>query len=285
MSSCATCGAAFGTKFSKFVCSGCGNEYCSAHLLESKHLQIDPAVQSQLSKGDGLCYECIFILWGKTDSDLQSPTGIAGRWRKGFLTLWEKTRSTLSKRPKKTDLVKINKNSFEGMNSNLAFAVFRHQKNIGYDFIIQDLTTFARLYSVSVGRKNEKDFCLKDVYRLIDWLRSHPTLPDWAHGVSWDTIESSPDGMSYVMDIWHVVGAAISLSNPATGLPWAAYHVSDRVVDQAAGGGIFLTMYDKLKDKLGLNINPKKALVSYLAGRFILQLFKGSQETQPSTQP
>ncbi len=91
MSSCATCGAAFGTKFSKFACCGCGNNYCSAHLLESKHLLIDPSVQSHLSKGDGLCNECIFILWGKTDNDLQAPSGIAGRWRKGFRNLWEKT--------------------------------------------------------------------------------------------------------------------------------------------------------------------------------------------------
>jgi hypothetical protein len=157
-------------------------------------------------------------------------------------------------------------------------AIFRHQKDVGYDFIIQELTTFARLYSISQGRKNEKDFCLRDVYRLVDWLRSHPTLPGWAHGVSWNTIESTPEGIPYFMDIWHVVGAAVALTNPATGLPWAAYHLGDRVIDQGTGSGIFMSLYNQLRDKLGLNINPQKALVSYLAGLFILQLFNDSKE-------
>jgi hypothetical protein len=54
----------------------------------------------------------------------------------------------------------------------------------------------------------------------------------------------------------------------------AAYHVGDRVVEQATGRSIFNNFYDKTKDKLGLNINPKMAIISYLSGLFILQLFK-----------
>lgn len=278
MPTCVTCEAEFGIKFSKLICSKCRQEFCSAHLIEAKHLEISPSLQSSIQQGDGLCYQCIFLVWGKTDEQITSPNGIIGRVTSALIALWEKTKSAFSNEPQKTDLVKILTNSFDDINANRSLAIFRHQKNIEYDFIIQDLTAFSRLFAVSQGRKNEKDFCLNDVYRLIDWVRSHPILPNWAHGISWNTIESSPDGLAYIMDVWHVVGAAMTLANPATGLAWAAYHLGDRAVDQGTGRGIFSNVYDKLKSKLGLNINPSKALVAYLAGLFIIQLLNESTE-------
>ena len=273
MSACTICNARFGIKFNKFVCSLCEKEYCSAHLIKSKYLELAPSVRDQFSLNDGLCHQCIFTLWGKANTDLDSPKGVSGRLATVLKLLWVKTKSRLSNKPLKTDLVKISEDSFEDMNSNRAWIILKHQEDVGYDFILEDLTTFARLYAVSQGRKCEKDFSLKDVYQLVDWLKRHPKLPNWLHRMKWKTIESGPDGISYIQDIWHLVSAAVALTNPATGLPWAAYHLGDRVVEQQTGSGTFKTLYNKLKDKFELNLNPKKALVSYLAGLFILQLY------------
>lgn len=270
MSECSTCNAKFGAKFTEYVCSVCNAKYCSAHLIEAKDIALDSSIQTEISLKDGLCHHCIFKLWGKADADLSAPKGILGRLSSSAKSLWDKLKSAFIDTQNKTGLVKISEGAFEKMNSNIALAVFRHQKDIELDSIVKELTTFARLYSVSHGRKNEKDFSLKDIYRLVEWLKTHPTLPGWSHDVTWNLIESGPSGISYLTDIWHVVGTAVSLSNPIS----AAYHVSDRVVDQFSGRSIFENFYDKAKNTLGLNVNPKMAIVSYLSGLFILQLFK-----------
>jgi hypothetical protein len=270
MSACTTCNAQFGAKFTQYVCSICDRNFCSAHLIEAKDIVLDSSIQAEIVLKDGLCHHCIFKLWGKADDDLCAPKGIWGRLCVSMKVLWGKSKSLFSAAAEKTALVKISEGAFEKMNSNIALAVFRHQKDIGLDFIVRELTNFARLYSVSHGRKNEKDFSLKDVYRLVDWLKTHPTLPGWSHDITWDLLESGPSGISYLTDIWHVVGTAVSLSNPIS----AAYHVGDRVIEQTTGRGIFENLYINTKDKLGLNVNPKMAIVSYLSGLFILQLFK-----------
>lgn len=270
MTVCSTCNAQFGVKFTEYICSVCNNKYCSAHLIEAKDIVLDSSIQPAISLKDGLCHHCIFKLWGKADADLSPPKGMVGRLSSSAKSLWNKSKSALMDTQNKTDLVKISDGAFEKMNSNISLAIFRHQKNIDLNFIVKELTNFARLYSVSHGRKNEKDFSLKDVYRLVDWLKTHPKLPGWSHDITWNLIESGPSGISYLTDIWHVVGTAVSLSNPVS----AAYHVGDRVVEQATGRSIFDNLYVKTKDTLGLNVNPKMAIVSYLSGLFILQLFK-----------
>ena len=276
---CSTCSAEFGIKFDKLVCSCCENVFCTGHFVKAKYLKIDKSIQSELPLADGLCYQCIFQVLGKADSVSASSKGVIGRITNILDSLWKKTKSTFSNALQKTDLIKISADSFEDINSSRSWSIFRHQQDVGYDFIIKDMTAFARLISINQGRKNEKDFSLNDIYRLIDWLKSHPNLPNWTHHLTWNSIESTPDGLAYFMDVWHVIGAVVCLSNPATGYPLAAYHLGDRLVDQGTGKGIFELMYSKIKWELGLNINTHKALVSYLAGLFILQLFSESEET------
>lgn len=270
MTECATCNAKFGVKFTEYICSVCNSKFCSAHFIEAKDLELDSSIQSSITLNEGLCHHCIFKIWGKSDEDLRAPKGIWGRLSTSAKSLWDKSSSIFSDAPKKTELVKISGAAFEKANSNISLAILRHQKDIDLSFIVKELTNFARLYSVSHGRISEKDFSLKDVYRLVDWLKTHPTLPSWSHDLTWEIIESGPSGISYLTDIWHVVGTAVSLSNPIS----AAYHVGDRVVEQTTGRGIFENFYAKSKDTLGLNVNPKMAIVSYLSGLFILQLYK-----------
>jgi hypothetical protein len=129
---------------------------------------------------------------------------------------------------------------------------------------------FARVYAVAQGRSTERSIALSDVYHLVDWARSHPRIPSWAHQVQWSAIESSPSYMAFASDVWHVAQAAMALGSPAT----LAYHVADRLVDQVGGKGLAAGAYDLFKDKLGLNINVKDALLSYFAGLVILQLLR-----------
>lgn len=229
---------------------------------------------TQLREGHGLCVSCILSIWKKTDSDLAPPQGIVGRSKKGLTTAWEKTTSLFSREPLNTDLVRLSEDTFATLNAARAFAIFRHQRDVTQEFIISELTEFARLYAVSQGRSTEKGFSLSDIYHLVDWLKTHPNLPDWSHGITWGLIEGSPSYLSYVWDVWHVAQSAIAMSNPATASATLAYHLGDRALDQKTGKGIFETGYETVKDQFGLNINPKKAILYYLAGLFVLQLLK-----------
>lgn len=274
MSTCTTCSAEFGPKFGRLVCAKCQKPFCAGHLVPSENASFHSKLMSTLHNGHGLCLECILQIWGKTDEDLKPPKGIVGRTKNNLNSAWSSLGSVVSRTPNRKQLVKIYDSTFESLNSSRAFAVFRHQKEITQDFIIKDLTTFARLYAVSQGRTTEKNFNLTDIYHLIDWLRSHPRIPNWAHGVTWSRLESSPAYFSQLSDVWHVAQTAILLSNPASATTYLVYHVGDRAMDQQIGKGLLSVGYDVAKDKLGLNINPKKALLCYLAGLFIIQLLQ-----------
>jgi hypothetical protein len=229
---------------------------------------------STFSGGQGLCLDCILQVWGKTNEDLAEPTGIVGRTKNNLGAAWTSLTTFIARTPDRTSLVKLHDSTFVSLNSSRALAIFRNQTNISQDFIIKDLTVFARVYAVSQGRSTEKNFNLTDIYHLVDWMRSHPIIPDWAHGVTWATIESSPAYLSHLSDIWHIAQTAIALSNPATAAVEVAYHLSDRALDQTTGKGIFSAGYEVAKDTLGLNVNFKAALLSYFGGQVVLQLLQ-----------
>lgn len=274
MISCNICAAQFGPKFTLLVCSKCQLSFCTGHLILSQYAVFHSSITAQLREGHGLCVSCVLSIWGKTDEDLTPAKGILGRSKKGMTAAWDKTTSLLSREPLRVNLVKISEDSFSEFNTARAFAIFRNQAEVTQEFIVAELTEYARLFAVSQGRLTEKGFSLTDIYYLVDWLRTHPNLPNWSHGISWSLIESSPTYLSYVSDVWHVAQSAIALSNPATASATLAYHLGDRALDQKTGKGLFATGYETVKDKLGLNINPKKAILCYLAGLFVLQLLK-----------
>lgn len=270
MPTCKTCAAEFGAKFKRLLCSKCQGVFCAGHLLPSKSVAFHSKVVGKFASGQGVCLSCLLDIWGKTDEEVRDPRGILGRAAQRTKRLWGFVRGFSSRTPNRAEMVRFSDGAFEALNSSRALAVFRHQKDVSQAAIIQDLTVFARVYAVSQGRATEKSFSLADVYHLVDWMRSHPKIPGWAHGVNWSTIESSPAYFSYLSDIWHVTQTAISLSNPVS----AGYHVLDRVLDQTTGKGVFSTGYYAVKDKLGLNVNLKAALLSYLCGQFIIQGLK-----------
>lgn len=240
----------------------------------SENASFHSKLMSTFSGGQGLCLDCILQVWGKTDEDLKEPKGILGRAKKNLGVARDSLSTIVLRNPNRNQLVKLYDSTFESLNYSRALAVFRHQADLSKDFIIKDLTAFARVYAVSQGRSTEKSFNLKDIYQLVDWMRSHPKIPEWAQGVTWGVIESSPAYFSHISDIWHVAQTAIALSNPATATASLAYHVSDRVFDQTIGKGLFSASYGSVKDKLGLNVNVKTALLSYFGGQFVLQLLK-----------
>lgn len=258
---CHTCDAEFGIKFDGMTCSYCGHIFCKGHLIENEMLAIDKLSHNNLELKDGICFKCLFNQWGVDEQ----PTGIFERWvRRPIINKWH----YLFNKPNKTELVKVEESSLKEINSRRAWAIFKHQKEITLEKVIQDAREYAKLVAICKGRKNEKDVTLKDVYKFIEWIKNHPNLPNWAHGISWHWIESAPAGIEYIMDAWHVFSAAV-----ATTPPVAIYHVSDRVFEQISGRGAASHIYEKSKDKLGLNFNLKMAVVSYMAGRFILQIY------------
>lgn len=279
MAACSACHAQFGPKFREYICSRCQSGFCAGHLIAIEHAKLHSKLMPALSGGQGLCLQCILDVWNKTDSDLAAsrPQGIAGRTRKNLSGAWSAIAGWLSSEPKRTSLIRLDDAAFESINSARALAVLRHQKDVTREDVIADLTQFARVYAVSQGRDTERSFALEDVYRLVDWMRSHPKFPSWAHGVTWSIIESSPSYMAHVMDIWHVAKTAIAFSNPVTAAATVVYQVGDRAVDQVKGKGIALTAYDAVKDKVGLNVNMKMAVFSFLGGLFVMQLLKRSE--------
>lgn len=270
MSQCKTCTAEFGVKFNRYVCARCQNGFCAGHLILSEYLTIRSDLMSTLKSGHGLCLECILEIWGKTDSDLEAPQGILGRLKKTCIVSWDSTTSIISNKPSKTDLIKLSDDAFESLNTARSLSILRHQKDDTEIDIIKDLRLFARIYSVSQGRTAEKNFALTDIYHIVDWMRSHPNIPNWAHGITWSTIESSPSYLDHISDVWHIVQVAITYSNPIS----VAYHATDRAINQATGKTLFSASYASVKDKLGLNINIKLALTSYFGGQLIIELLK-----------
>lgn len=274
MTMCSTCSAKFGAKFKKYTCARCQKPFCAGHLVLSDNASFHSEIMSTFSGGHGLCLDCILEVWGKTNEDLQHPKGILGRTKAQISSGWKSLTSFISRSPNRTELIKLNDNTFEKLNAARSLAVLRHQADISQDQIIADLTLFARVYAVSQGRSTEKSFALTDIYHLVEWLRDHPSIPTWAHGVTWSLIESSPAYLDYLSDIWHLAQTAVALSNPAGAAVSVAYHVGDRTLDQTTGKSLFSTGYGTLKDKLGLNVNVKAALISYFGGQFVMQLLK-----------
>lgn len=266
---CSACGATFGIKFEQYACCMCGSSFCSGDFLLSEWITVHHSLSAQFKSGHGVCLGCVLEVWERTDAHLSPPRGVLGRLLKRSREAWKGLRGVVLGRGMNQRPIEItNEDSFEKLNTAKALAVLRHQKDLTLEKLAKDLVLFARIYAISQKRENERSVALTDIYHLVDWIRAHPVIPDWAHGVQWSSIESTPGYLDYVSDVWHIAQAAISWSNPAT----VAYHVADRALDQVAGRGLGGTAYQMVKDRLGLNINVKAALLSYLAGLVILQL-------------
>lgn len=262
---CHTCSAKFGNKFDCLTCSFCGHLYCDGHLIEEEMFVLNN--DSREYSGQGICFDCLFKQWAVDER----PKGIVDRWiKRPMQSAW----SYLSNKPNATELVKVSDTSLSKINNKRAFAVFKHQHEIVFEDVIRDAKEYAKLVAVSRGRKNEKDLSFNDLYKFIEWIKNHPVLPEWAHAISWHQIESTPIGLAYVMDAWHIFSAAV-----ATTPVGAIYHAGDRVLEQKTGKGFFSHVYQNAKDKSGLNFNLKMAVLSYIVGCFILQIYETENTT------
>lgn len=275
MSSCTTCAAQFGVKFSRYQCLQCQKGHCVGHIIPSDQMKISPAVMQSVSGGGhGFCFDCILAIWGKDDEKIAAPVGILGRAKSSATRLWSQAKETIARQPGKLEALVVTDTCFEELNSARALAIFRNQTELEPERMEEDLKKFARIYAVSQGRTTERSISLLDVYQVMDWLRAHPLIPGFAHGLQWSTLESSPHHLALLTDAWRVAQSAIILSSPVPAAAALAYNVADRALDQMTGKSLASFGYASLKDKLGLNVNVKQALIYYFAGQFILQLLK-----------
>ena len=258
-SNCNACNASFGLKFDNLTCSFCGRLFCAGHLISNEDFVLNNA--SADFSGSGICFDCLFKQWNIDEK----ANGFMDRWIK---RPFNKLISYVSNQPKPTEQIKISHTSLVKINRNIAWSIFMHQQEITLEDVFQNARSYAKLVSVNRGRNNERDVSLNDLYKFIDWIKSHPNLPDWIHDITWHKLESVQGGAGYVMDIWHVFFAAVA-SNPVT----AIYHVGDRIVEQQTGKGLFTHVYQKTKNGMGLNINIRMAIIYYLAGCFIFKFY------------
>jgi hypothetical protein len=270
---CSACGALFGIKYSEYTCVVCGGGFCAGDLFQTQQTRLHSHLQAMFTGARrGICIGCVLRVWGKSDDQLAPAKGLFGRWRRQAEAAWKWIKEKLPGQQRPYDLLSVNQAAFAELNWEKALAVARHQKDMSKEDIAHSLVKFARVYAVSQGRDSERSIALRDIYALIEWVQTHPKIPGFVHSIKWSTIESTPGYLSYFSDAWHIANAAIALSNPLAGAAKALYHVADRAVDQVADKSLFSGFYDLVKDKLGLNVNPKNALLSYLAGLMILQL-------------
>jgi hypothetical protein len=278
-SACTACGASFGVKFAQYTCVVCGGEFCAGDLFPSHHTRMHSDLRAPYAgERRGTCIECVLSVWGKSEEKLIRPRGLGGRMRRQATNGWEWVRAKLPGQRRREDLLAVDEQAFSDLNWEKSLSVARHQKDMSQEEIASSLVLFARVYAVSQGRESERSISLQDIYALVAWVRTHPRIPQFVHGIQWSTIESTPAYLNYISDAWHIANAAIALSNPVIGAAKVLYHVADRAVDQVADKGLFGGFYDLVKDRLGLNVNPKSALLSYLAGLMILQLLKNREE-------
>ena len=133
--------------------------------------------------------------------------------------------------------------------------------------------------------KNVNDMLLAYVFKLNP-IKPHGVYPDMYMYQS-RRFSSFRGRQNYIFTLrvegqpehWELAAYSrvVPLSNPASGVPWVAYHLGDRIVEQKTGDGLFMAAFNKFSDRLGLNVNPKKALVVFLAGLFLLKLYRESE--------
>lgn len=272
MTTCASCSAQFGYKFSDYKCMHCQERFCSSHLVPTEFLKIDGRLSAAFAGGGaGMCTQCILVVWEKSDAHLEAPKTLSDRARVGFDTAWRAVWSTIGRAPSGTELLQLDQHAFEHLNTSLAFGILRRHSDVEQSTLVAELTVFARLYAVSQGRSGERSICLKDVYALVDWLRTHPQMPDWAQEIRWSMLESSPGYLSYFTDVFRMAQIALA-ATPAGAAAKAGYVVADEVVTRSTGKGLLSNFYSYSKDSLGINVNLRSALISYFAGEFIMQL-------------
>ena len=264
MGSCCICEAEFGIKFKQKVCSQCKRTFCEGHIISNDLLSVTESYKYVCGL-DGICYQCLLYIYEKTDKHVAPAKGPFGR-TKDMLLRFKKY--IFNKDPRKN--VTIAKDAFQDIISKKSYVIFIHNRSISTDFIIKDLGILARVYAINMGRSGEKAISLKDIYRVVDWIRYHPKLPKFVQGITWQTLENVSVAADYMQDIWHITGGVIALANPAVGFPWAAYHLGDRAIDQVEGKGLF----GWTADKIGVNINIKIAISYWIIGNSLLKLYE-----------
>lgn len=270
MSHCQACSAAFGVKFASYRCLSCQSEHCKAHLIPVQNLRIDQSLMQAWQGGAGLCFKCIFRTWGCDDDALRAPRGMLGRLRQiaGDTFAGAARLSGVRKDPR--TLLTIDTRTFEDFSRARSFAMLRHQRVPTNEEIMADLASWARLFAITQGRSTERELCLNDVFHLVDWLRKEPPFPKVLLGLNWSTIERSPQYMALAADVLHVTRGAFAMMSAGT--TEVAYRVTDRAIEHFTGKSSIEFAYDKLKHRLGVNVNVRAFIIYWFVGQIILQL-------------
>lgn len=281
MSNCQTCSAEFGVKFASYRCLSCQNEHCKAHLIPVQNLKIHQSLMQTWQGGAGLCFTCIFRTWGSDSATLRTPRGMLGRLRQvAENTIDGAARLTgIRKDPK--SLLSIDSATFADFSRSRAFAMLRHQRVPTNEEIMMDLANWARLFALTQGRSTERELCLNDVFHLVDWLRKEPPFPKMLLGLNWSTVERSPQYMALAADVLHVTRGAFAMMSAGTAE--VAYRVTDRAIEHFTGKSSIEFAYDKLKHRLGVNLNLRVFIIYWFVGQIILQLLarRDDQKVEP----
>ena len=252
------------------MCLSCQNAYCKAHLLPIQNLNIHQSLMKSWSGGDGLCFSCIFRVWQCDDQALALPRGMFGRLRQIAGAAFDgASRFTRMQTDPKT-LLSIDYTTFAEFSRARAFAVLRHQRVLTNEEIMQDLASWARLYAITQGRSTERELCLNDLFHMVDWLRTKPPFPKFLLGLNWSTLEQSPQYMALATDVFHVTRGTLAIMSGGTAE--VAYRVTDRAIEHFTGKSSTEFAYDKIKHRLGMNVNLRSFILYWFVGQIILQL-------------
>jgi hypothetical protein len=270
MINCQACSAEFGVKFASYRCLSCQKEHCKAHLIPVQNLKIHQSLMQTWQGGAGLCFACIFRTWGCDGDALRTPRGMLGRLRQIAENTFDGAVRLTGIRKDPKELLAIDSATFADFSRSRAFAMLRHQRTPTNEEIMMDLANWARLFAITQGRSTERELCLNDVFHLVDWLRTEPPFPKVLLGLNWSTIERSPQYMALAADVLHVTRGAFALMSAGT--TEVAYRVTDRAIEHFTGKSSIEFAYDKLKHRLGMNVNLRVFIIYWFVGQIILQL-------------
>lgn len=270
MKNCHSCSAEFGIKFESHLCLSCQKVYCKAHLLPIQNLKIHQTLMQSWSGGDGLCFSCIFRIWECDEQALAQPRGMFGRMKQLASGAIDSAARFTGLQGDPKELLSIDSTTFPDFSRARAFAVLRHQRSLTNDEIMGDLAEWAKLYAITQGRSTERELCLNDLFHLVDWLRTNPPFPKFLLGLNWSTLERSPQYMALASDVFHITRGTLAIMSGGT--VEVAYRVTDRAIEHLTGKSSTEFAYDKIKHRLGMNVNLRSFILYWFVGQIILQL-------------
>jgi hypothetical protein len=251
------------------TCSVCGRTFCGAHAFLhgefEQHGSSSPAV-----KDSCLCVACLATIWEEPDGPPRSIGGVLKR-------AWLATRRLFTGDPKKK--LTLRPGVLEAWLGRKTTTVLKHDRDVTLAYVMDDLAEFARVYAREQGRGGLTDLNLKDLYRLIDWVREHPAIPSFVHEVRWSSVETTSAGMGLVLDAFRVLLAVKSSGSllvafSANSAVETAYLTGTLASQEVTGKSLAGHLYDSVFAKAGLNLNPKRAFVHWLAGRLVVELYR-----------